>query len=113
MQSIMIRSKLIKIEDCLIFFDFEFIDFWGEVSEEDFLRVFRVFVTDKLFDIIFGDFEIIVLINTVKNKFEDALIIHKAKNSDSLIRTEVPVRNSSKKRMLNFYFLIRVNKYSR
>jgi hypothetical protein len=64
----------------LILFDFEFIYFRDKVSEEDVLRVFRVLIGEEFFDVIFCDFDIIVLIDAVKDKFEDALVVHETEN---------------------------------
>lgn len=83
MKTIRIWAKLVKIQYDLIFFDFEFIDFWDKVSEEDLLGVFGVLIGKKFFNIIFSDFEVIVLINAVKNKFKDTLIVHKTEDGDS------------------------------
>ena len=54
-----------------------------EVSKEDFLRVFGILIGEEFFYVIFGDFEVIILIDAVKDKFEDGFVVHKTEDNNS------------------------------
>ena len=71
---------MIKIQNNLILLNFEFVNLGNEVGEEDVLGVFGVLVGEEFFYVVFGDFEIVVLVDTVKNKLQDAFIVHQAEN---------------------------------
>ncbi len=83
MEAVRIGTELIKIEDGLIFLDFEFVNFDYKVGEEDFFRVFRVFVGNEFFNVVFCDFEIVILVDTVEHKLKYAFVIHKTEDCDS------------------------------
>ena len=64
----------------MILLNFEFVNLGNEVGEEDVLGVFGVLVGEEFFYVVFGDFEIVVLVDTVKNELQDAFIVHQAEN---------------------------------
>ena len=67
---------MVKIENDLILFDFEFVDFGDEVGEENVLGVFWILVGEEFLDVIFGDFQVIILVYAVKDEFQDAFVVH-------------------------------------
>jgi hypothetical protein len=76
MKTIRIGAKLVKIENDLILLDFEFVDFGDEVDEENVLGVFWILVGKEFLDVIFGDFQVIILVYAVKNELQDAFVVH-------------------------------------
>ncbi len=83
MKTIRIGAKLVEVKQNLILLDFKLVDFWNEICEEDVLGVFGVFVRDKFFDVVFAYLQVVILIDTIKDKLKDTFVVHEAKDSDS------------------------------
>ncbi len=83
MQSVRVEAELIKIKYYLVLLDSKFVNLWEEVGKEDIFGIFRVFVWNELFYVIFCYFIIIILVDAVKDELEDALVVHETECSDS------------------------------
>lgn len=77
---IRVGSELLEVKEGLILFELEFVNLRLKVGKKNMLIVQRVSILKEDFDIIFGNFAVIVLVNTIKHKLQYTFSIHQTKN---------------------------------